>query len=156
MKVPNHKLAPLNYCSQSQAETGLPQMCERCVCTSQSKLLSFFLVFTPLALLHISVGTSKVLVWYFQVGACRALVVFRREFGRTVFISLLLRPFCSQSLSKCPRPESISVLKRPCDSGAALFSVTPCDRSLYASGTVRSTASNNAPYIDTPQDTYFL
>lgn len=56
-----------------------------------------------------------------------------------------LRPFCSQSLSKCPRPESISVLKRPSDSGAALFSVTPRDRSpVRLWRCVRSTASNNA------------
>lgn len=111
MKVPNHKLAPLNYCSQSQAETGLPQMCERCVCTSQSKLLSFFLVFTPLALLHISVGTSKVLVWYFQVGACRALVVFRREFGRTVYLSFAETLLLSVALQMSPTGEHQCVKK---------------------------------------------
>lgn len=57
-------------------------------------------------------------------------------------------PLCSQTLPKCPRTESSSVLKRPSDSNSALFSVTPRDRLVYASGTVRSTASNNAPYID--------
>lgn len=56
--------------------------------------------------------------------------------------------FCSQMLLKRPRLESSSVLKRPSDSNSALFSVTPRDRLVYASGTVRSTASNNAPYID--------
>lgn len=40
------------------------------------------------------------------------------------------------------------MLKRPSDSNSALFSVTPRDRLVYPSGTVRSTASNNAPYID--------
>lgn len=47
-----------------------------------------------------------------------------------------------------PRMESSSVLKRPSDSNSALFSVTPRDRLVYASGTVRSSASNNAPYIE--------
>ena len=65
-----------------------------------------------------------------------------------MFISPLRSPFCSQTLPKCPRTESSSVLKRPSDSDSALFSVTPRDRLVYASGTVRSTASNNAPYID--------
>lgn len=49
--------------------------------------------------------------------------------------------------------ESSSVLKRPSDSDSALFSVTPRDRLVYASGTVRSTASNNPPYIDRERDT---
>lgn len=40
------------------------------------------------------------------------------------------------------------MLKRPSDSNSALFSVTPRDRFVYASGTVRSTEYNNAPYID--------
>lgn len=75
-------------------------------------------------------------------------MVFLWEFGRIVFISPLRSPFCSQTLPKCPRTESSSVLKRPSDSNSALFSVTPRDRLVYASGTVRSTASNNAPYID--------
>lgn len=65
-----------------------------------------------------------------------------------MFISPSRSPFCSQTLPKCPQTESSSVLKRPSDSNSALFSVTPRDRLVYASGTVRSTASNNAPYID--------
>ena len=40
------------------------------------------------------------------------------------------------------------MLKRPSDSNSAPFSVMPRDRLVYASGTVRSTASNNAPYKD--------
>lgn len=40
------------------------------------------------------------------------------------------------------------MLKRPSDSSSALSSVTPRDRLVYASGSVRSTASNNAPYKD--------
>lgn len=57
-------------------------------------------------------------------------------------------------LPKCPRTESSSVLKRPSDSDSALFSVTPRDHLVYASGSVRSTASNNAPYIDRERETH--
>lgn len=64
------------------------------------------------------------------------------------------KPFCSQTLPKCLRMESSSVLKRPSDSDSAFLSVTPCDRLVYASGTVRSTASNNAPYIDRERETH--
>lgn len=44
--------------------------------------------------------------------------------------------------------ESSSVLKRPSDSNSALFSVTPRDRLVCASGPIRSTAPTNAAYID--------
>lgn len=52
-------------------------------------------------------------------------------------LSLLCWDF---SHSNAPQMESSSVLKRPSDSSSALFSVTPRDRSVYASGTVRSAA----------------
>lgn len=55
-------------------------------------------------------------------------MVFRMEFGRIVFISLLLETLLQSGALKMSPTESISVLKRPSDSGAALFSVTPRDR----------------------------
>lgn len=103
---------------------------------------------SPLTLLHISLGTSKVLARYFQVGSLRGFSdVSVGVLENCVYLSFA-EPLCSQTLPKCPRTESSSVLKRPSDSNSALFSVTPRDRLVYASGTVRSTASNNAPYID--------
>lgn len=119
-----------------------------CVNVWVSELLSFPPSSPPLALLHSSLGTSKVLVRYFQVGSLRGFSgVSEGVFENCVYLSFA-EPFCSQTLPKCPRTESSSVLKRPSDSNSALFSVTPRDHLVYASGTVRSTASNNAPYID--------
>lgn len=104
----------------------------------------------PLPRLPISLGTSKVLARYFQVGSLGGFSgVSVGLFGRIVFISpFSLSSFRSQTLPKCPRTGRSSVLKRPSDSNSALSSVTPRDRSVYAPGTVRSTASNNAPYTE--------
>lgn len=118
-------------------------MCEAavCVCVCVQSFLS-----SPCfsALLHISLGTSKVSGRYFQpLGLSWCFLLLR-----SVFISPFVEPFCSQTLPTCPRPESSSVLKRPSDSNSALSSVTPRDRLVDASGAVRSTASNNAPYMD--------
>lgn len=100
------------------------------------------------ALLHISLGTSEVLTRYFQVGSLRGFSGVSVGLSVDCVYLSFAEPFCSQTLPKCPRMESSSVLKRPSDSNSALFSVTPRDRLVYASGAVRSTASNNAPYID--------
>lgn len=104
--------------------------------------------FPLLALLHISLGTSKVLAWYFQVGSLQGFRGVSLGILENCVYLCFAEPLCSQTLLKCPLTESSSVLKRPSDSNSALFSVTPRDRLVYASGTVRSTASNNAPYID--------
>lgn len=75
-------------------------------------------------------------------------MVFLWEFWWIVFISPLRSLFAVKRPPKCLRMESSSVLKRPSDSNSALVSVTPRDHLVYASGSVRSTASNNAPYMD--------
>lgn len=115
----------------------------------------FFPCFTvsPLTLLHVSLGTSKVLAWYFQVGSLQGFSVSVGVSQNCVY-RFFAKPFCSQTLLKCPWTESSSVLKRPSDSNSALSSVTPRDRLVYASGSVRSTASNNAPYIDRERHTH--
>lgn len=96
-------------------------------------------------------GPSKVLAWYFLVGSLwgfSGVSVGVLENCIHLFFFFFAELFFSQTLLKCPQTESSSVLKRPSDSNSALFSVTPRDRLVYASGTVRSTASNNAPYMD--------
>lgn len=105
-------------------------------------------LFPPLTRLHISLGTSKVLVRYFQVRSLQGFSGVSVGVLENCVYRSFAKPFCSQTLRKCPRMESSSVLKRPSDSNSALFSVTPRDHLVYASGSVRSTASNNAPYID--------
>lgn len=103
---------------------------------------------SPLTLLHVSLGTSKVLARYFQVGSLQGFGGVSVGVLQNCVYRCFAKPFCSQTLSKCPWTESSSVLKRPSDSSSALSSVTPRDRLVYASGSVRSTASNNAPYKD--------
>lgn len=103
---------------------------------------------SPLTLLHVSLGTSKVLARYFQVGSLQGFGGVSVGVLQDCVYRCFAEPFCSQTLSKCPWTESSSVLKRPSDSSSALSSVTPRDRLVYASGSVRSTASNNAPYKD--------
>lgn len=103
---------------------------------------------SPLTLLHVSLGTSKVLARYFQVGSLQGFGGVSVGVLQNCVYRCFAKPFCSQTLPKCPWTESSSVLKRPSDSSSALSSVTPRDRLVYASGSVRSTASNNAPYID--------
>lgn len=65
-----------------------------------------------------------------------------------VYLSFAVFFLQSNAPEMSPRMVSSSVLKRPSDSNSVLFSVTPRDRLVYASGTVRSSASNNAPYIE--------
>lgn len=103
---------------------------------------------SPLTLLHVSLGTSKVFARYFQVGSLQGFGGVSVGVLQNCVYRCFAKPFCSQTLSKCPWTESSSVLKRPSDSSSALSSVTPRDRLVYASGSVRSTASNNAPYKD--------
>lgn len=107
-----------------------------------------------LALLHISLGTSKVLALHFQVGSLWGFSgVSVGGLENCVYLSFA-EAFCSLTLLKCPHMESSSVLKRPSDSNSALFSVTLRDRLVYASGTVRSAASSNAPYVDRERETH--
>lgn len=90
----------------------------------------------------------------FRQGASGASVVSLRVFLENCVYHPFAESFCSQPLLQCPRMESSSVLKRSSDSDSALFSVTPRDRSVYASGGVRSTASNNAPCADKVRETH--
>ncbi|TKS85792.1 Serine-rich coiled-coil domain-containing protein 2 [Collichthys lucidus] len=102
---------------------------------------------SPQRLAHLF-GPSKVLAWYFLVGSLWGFSGVSVGVLENSIFFFFAELFFSQTLLKCPQTESSSVLKRPSDSNSALFSVTPRDRLVYASGTVRSTASNNAPYMD--------